>query len=233
MLNLDIPDNIRNNKRFRTEIFLDNFGMYVLAFANLLLALYFVAILVNTISSYFGIQGTFLFTSPLHIEFIRALKVFWMVLAALLFVSLLWLLAGKQISKTLPIIIRAYAEMTLDISRERGVKQELLSTARSCLQEGAYDEAILHAVTSLEYELRKKLNLGPSKSFAAVISKLISSDLAWVNPTEIDDLIVVRNNVAHKVGSVNYGEKEAKEVLDSVDRILGHLDALGASTIYK
>jgi hypothetical protein len=85
----------------------------------------------------------------------------------------------------------------------------------------------------LEYELRKKLNLGPNKSFAAVMSKLIRVDLAWVNSTEISGLIIVRNNVAHKIGSVNYGEKEAKEVLESVDRILGHLDVLGASTIYE
>ena len=233
MLNLDIPDNIRNSRWFRTEVFLDNFGMYALAFANLLLALYFAAILFNTISSHLGIQGMFLFTNPLPIEFVRALKVFWIVLVALFSVSLLWLLAGNQISKTLPIIIRVYAEMTLDVSRERGVKQELLSAARNHLQEGEYNKAILHSVTSLEYELRKKLNLGPNKSFAAVMSKLISSDLAWVDPAEIDDLIIVRNNVAHKVGSVNYGEKEAKEVLESVDKILGHLDTLGASTIYE
>jgi hypothetical protein len=233
MLNLDIPDNIRNSKWFRTEIFLDNFGMYALAFANLLLALYFVAILVNVISSYFGIQGTFLFTNPLPVEFIRALKVFWIVLAALFFVSLLWLLAGSKISKTLPIIIRAYAEMTLDVSREIGVKQGLLKEARSFLKKGVYDQAILHSITSLEYELRKKLNLGPNKSFTAVMSKLIRADLSWVTPKEINNLIIVRNNVAHKIGSVNYGEKEAKDVLESVDRILGHLDVLGASTIYE
>jgi hypothetical protein len=233
MLTLDMPDSVRNSKRFRTEVFLDNFGMYALAFANLLLALYFVAISANAISNYFGMPGTFLFTSSLPIEFARALKVFWTVLAALLFVSLLWLLAGNQISKTLPIIIRVYAEMTLDVSRERGVKQELLSAARNYLREGEYNKAILHSVTSLEYELRKKLNLGPNKSFAAVMSKLISSDLAWVNHTEIDDLIGVRNNVAHKVGSIDYGEKKAKEVLESIDRILGNLDELGASAIYE
>jgi len=233
MLTLDMPDNVRNSKRFRAEVFLDNFGMYALAFANLLLALYFVAILANGISDYFGMQATFLFTSTLPIEFVRALKAFWIVLAALLFVSLLWLLAGNQISKTLPIIVRAYAEMTLDVSRERGVKQELLSAARSYLQEGEYNKAILHSVTSLEYELRKKLNLGPNKSFAAVMSKLVSSDLPWVNPPEIDDLVRVRNNVAHKVGSTDHGEKKAKAVFESVDRILSNLDALGASAIYE
>lgn len=233
MLNLDIPDNIRNSKRFRTEIFLDNFLMYALAFASLLVALYFVAILVNTISNYFGIQGTFLFTNPLPIEFIRVLKVLWVVLAIFFGVSLLWLFAGTHISKTLPIIVRAYAEMTLDISRGIGVKQELLKAARSLLQKGEYNEAILHSITSLEYELRKKLNLGSNKSFAAVMSKLISADLAWVIPREMNDLIIVRNNVAHKMGSANYGEKEAKEVLESVDRILDQLDMLGASTIYE
>jgi len=233
MLNLDIPDNIRNSKRFRTEIFLDNSLMYALAFASLLVALYFVAILVNTISNYFGIQGTFLFTNPLPIEFIRALKVLWVVLAIFFGVSLLWLFAGTHISKTLPIIVRAYAEMTLDISRGIGVKQELLKAARSLLQKGEYNEAILHSITSLEYELRKKLNLGSNKSFAAVMSKLISADLAWVIPREMNDLIIVRNNVAHKMGSANYGEKEAKEVLESVDRILDQLDMLGASTIYE
>lgn len=233
MLNLDMPDNIRNSKRFRTEIFLDNLGMYALAFASLLVALYFVAILVNTISNYFGIQGTFLFTNPLPIEFVRALKVFWVVLAAFFIVSLLWLFAGNQISKALPIIIRAYGEMTLDVSRGIGVRQELLKAARDFFQKGAYNQAILHSVTALEYELRKKLNLGPNNSFAAVMSKLVKADLAWVSPTEINGLIIVRNNVAHKMGSVNYGEKEVKEVLESVDRILGHLDVLGASTIYE
>lgn len=233
MLNLDMPDKIRNNKHFRTEIFLDNLGMYVLAFASLGLAVYFTAILTTAISDYFGVPGTFVFNNPPQIEFLRALKVLFFVLSAMFTVSLLWLFAGNLISKKLPIIVRAYAEMTLDISRERGVKQELLSTARSYLQEGTYNEAILHSVTSLEYELRKKLNLGPNNSFAAVMSKLISSDLAWVNPREINDLVIMRNNVAHKIGSVSYGEKEAKEVLESVDRILNHLDMLGASTIYE
>lgn len=233
MQNLDMPDNIRNSKRFRIAIFLDNIGMYALAYASLLLAGYFIAILINAISGYFGLQGTFLFNNPLPIEFILALKILWFILAAVLVVSVLWLSAGNQISKKLPIIVRAYAEMTLDVSRAIGVKQELLSAARSYLQEGAYHEAILHSVTSLEYELRKKLNLGPNNSFAAVMSKLISSDLAWVIPREINDLVIVRNNIAHKMDTVNYGEKEAKEVIESVNRILEQLDILGASTLYK
>jgi hypothetical protein len=233
MLSLDMPDNIRNSKAFRTEVFLDNIGMYVLAFACLALAVLFTAILTNAISDYFGVPGPFLFNNPPQIEFLRALKGLFFVLCAMFSVSLLWLTAGSLISKRLPIIVRAYAEMTLDASRAIGVKQELLSAARSYLQEGAYNEAILHSVTSLEYELRKKLNLSPNNSFAAVMSKLVSSDLPWVNPTEINNLIMVRNNVAHKVGSVDYREKEAKEVLESVDRILGHLDVLGASTIYE
>ena len=233
MQNLDMPDDVRNSKRFRVETFLDNFGMYVLSIASLLLGVYFIAILINAVSDYFGVPGTFLFYNPPQIEFLRALKILFFVLGAMFIVALLWVFAGSQISKRLPIIIRAYAEMTIDLSRERGVKQELLSASRSYLQEGAYNEAILHSITSLEYELRKKLNLGPNNSFAAVMSKLISSDLAWVNPREINDLVIVRNNVAHKIGSVNYGEKEAKEVLESVYRILNHLDMLGASTIYK
>lgn len=233
MQNLDMPDDVRNSKRFRTGIFLDNFGMYALSLASLLLGAYFIAILINAVSDYFGIPGIFLFYNPPQIEFLRALKILFFILSATFIVALLWVFAGSPISKKIPIIIRAYAEMTIDISRERGVKQELLSAARSYLQEGAYNEAILHSVTSLEYELRKKLNLGPNNSFAAVMSKLISSDLAWVNPREINDLVIVRNNVAHKIGSVNYGEKEAKEVLESVDRILNHLDMLGASTIYE
>ncbi|MCJ7576704.1 MAG: hypothetical protein MUO80_08575 [Dehalococcoidia bacterium] len=234
MLNLDMPDNVRNSKRFRTEIFLDDIGMYVLAFASLLLAVYFTAILTNAISAYFGLPATFVLNNPPQIEFLRALKCLFFLLCAMFTVSLLWLTAGGLISKRLPIIFRAYAEMTIDVSRAIGVKQDLLSTARSYLQEDAYNEAILHSATALEYELRKKLNLGPNNSFAAVMSKLIDSDLAWVNPTEINDLIIARNDVAHKkIGSINYGEREAKEVLESVDRILGHLDVLGASTIYE
>ncbi len=233
MQNLDMPDDIRNSKHFRTVIFLDNIGMYALVFASLILALYFVAILINAISGYFGLQGTFLFNIPLPIEFIRALKILWFILCVMLVVSLLWIFAGSQISKKLPIIVRAYAEMTLDVSRAIGVKQELLSAARSYLQERAYSKAILHSVTSLEYELRKKLNLGPDKSFAAVMSRLISSDLAWVVPREINDLVIMRNNIAHKLDTVNYGEKEAKEVLESVNRIFEKLDILGASTLYK
>jgi len=233
MLNLDMPDDVRNNKWFRTEIFLDNLGMYALAFASLLITLIFVAILVNIVANYFGIQEIFFFINPLPVEFIRALKAFWIILSVLFFVSLVWMLAGKQISKTLPIIIRAYAEMTLDVSREKGVRQELLKEAISFLQKGIYDQAILHSITSLEYELRKKLNLGSSKSFAAVMSRIIKADLTWVTPKEVNGLVVTRNNIAHKMGSINYGEKEAREVLRSVDRILAHLDVLGASTIYE
>jgi HEPN domain-containing protein len=122
--------------------------------------------------------------------------------------------------------------MTVNISREEGVRQELMSAARSFLQEGAYNEAILHSITSLEYALRKKLNLGPNNSFAAVMSRLIRANLTWITPEEVNDLVIMRNNVAYKVGGVNYGEKEASKVLGSVDRILGHLDILGASTIY-
>lgn len=233
MQNLDMPDEVRNSKRFRTEIFMDNIGMYALSFVSLSLGVYFIAILVNAVSDYFGVPGTFVFYNPPQIEFLRALKILFFVLAAMGSVALLWLSAGRLISKQLPIIIRAYAEMTVDLSRERGVKQELLSAARSYLQEGAYDEAILHSITSLEYELRKKLNLGPNNPFAAVMSRLIRADLTWVAHEEVNDLIIMRNNVAHKMGSVNYGEKEAREVLGSVDRILEHLDALGASTIYE
>jgi hypothetical protein len=233
MLNLDMPDDIRNSKGFRTEVFLDNFGMFALAFANLLLSLYFVAILVNAIYSYLGMQGTFLFNNPLPTEFIRALKVFFAILGALFSVSLLWLLAGNQISRTLPVITRAYAEMTLDVSRERGVRQELVEAARSFLHEGVYNQAILHSITALEYELRKKLNLGPNKSFAAVMSKLIGADPALVNAAEVNCLITMRNNIAHRIGDVSYGKKEASDVFESVDKILGRLDVLGASTVYE
>jgi hypothetical protein len=139
MQNLDMPDNIRNSKRFRTEIFLDNIGMYVLAFASLLLAVYFTGILTNAISDYFGVLGTFLFNNPPQIEFLRALKWLFFLLSAMFGVSLLWLAAGSQISKTLPIITRAYAEMTLDVSRGIGVRQELLKAARSFFRKGAYN----------------------------------------------------------------------------------------------
>lgn len=233
MLNLDMPDDIRNSKGFRIEVFLDNLGMYAMAFANLILAILFVAVLVNAISSYFGIQGTFLFSNPLHIEFIRALKLLWIVLATLFVVSLLWLLAGNQINKTLPIMTRAYAEMTLDISREKGVRQELVDAARRFFHDGEHNQAILHSVTALEYELRKKLNLGPNMSFTAVMSKLTTADLTWFDSTEINCLIRMRNNIAHKTCSIAYGEEEVKGVLESVDRILSQLDMLGASTIYE
>jgi len=233
MQSLDMPDSIRNSKLFRIATFSDNIGMFVVAFVCLLLAGYFTSILINAISGYFGLQGTFLFDQPVHVEFIRALKILWFILVFVLIVSILWLSAGSQISKTLPIITRAYVEMTLDVSREPGMKQDLVSAATSFLLQGAYSKAILHSVTSLEYGLRKKLNLGPNNSFAAVMSKLVNSDLAWVIPREINDLVIMRNNIAHKKDAVNYGEEEAKEIIESVNRILEQLDVLGASTLYK
>jgi hypothetical protein len=107
MQNLDMPDDVRNSKRFRTEVFIDNIGMYILAFASLGLAAYFTGILTNAISDYFGIPGTFVFNNPPQIEFLRALKALFFIIVAMGSVSLLWVFAGRLISKRLPIIVRA------------------------------------------------------------------------------------------------------------------------------
>jgi hypothetical protein len=232
MLSVDMPDYIKNSKRFRTEIFLDTIGMYVLAFASISAGIYFTSILINVVSLSLGLEPTFLISSSLPEAFLDGAKGVWWILWATAVIALLWLGAGKFVSKSLPVITRAFAQITLDSKGSATLTQELLDSARDFLQKGEYNQAILHAATSLEYELRRMTNLGPAYSYTAVMSRFSKIELQDITSEQLDKIVIARNNIAHQKNGQAYRREEAKEIVELVSTFITKLGQLGISAIY-
>ena len=172
MVSIDMPWHIRNNKRFRFEIFLDTFVEFMLSITSLLMALWFTSILVNTIAVNIGQKPVFLFFGSLPQEFLNGAQILWWILALMFTSSLMLLAAGSIVSGNLPLIFKAYVFITMDTRASTDLSQELLSEARALVTQQKYNDAILDATTSLEYKIRSMLDLEHTESFAAIMTRL-------------------------------------------------------------
>jgi hypothetical protein len=103
MISTDMPRFIRTNTRFRLEIFLDTAGQFFLAWMSLVMAIWFAPILVNAIAVNIGQNPIFLFSATLPQEFLNGAEILWWILAGMLGLSAMYFLAGKQVSKNLPL----------------------------------------------------------------------------------------------------------------------------------
>lgn len=232
MLSIDMPDAILNSLRFRTEVFFDTMGMYAVSFVSLLIGIWFTGILVKAASIYFGIPILMRLGISLPSTFIYGLEALLSLLWIMLVVSMLWLLAGRFISKNMPIIIQAFATIVLESKVSIRTTDELMSTARNLLAENKYEQAILHATTALECEVRKLLNLDQDKSFTAVISRLTKADLSGVTVEQLNHIVLARNDIAHQRGNKTYSERDARELVEQLENLLRQLRETGISAMY-
>ena len=228
ILSIDVPDFVQRDWRFKTIVFMDNFGLYFVSFTSLLIGLYFVALLLDITGYYLGIPR--FLDWPLPVAFRYGIIALALVLLLLYVVALMWFLAGRLISKK-PLIIRGYAEITLEAKGRVEVPKGLFNEARAFYEHGKYGQAILYAVTALEYELRRRLNLGPPHSFTAVMRRLAKAGLEAATPQQVENMIIMRNRVAHATSEREMLEQDAKQILALVDGILEVLPETDLSSI--
>lgn len=226
MLSIDMPYHVLNNARFRLEILLDTMGMYFLALAFLTLGSYFTTILANTAAIYFEKDIPFAFLGDLPTAFINGVRYLGLLMSFIIVVIFLWFTAGYNITKKLPIMIKVYAQIVLDTSRPVDARTELMEESKKLLLSNKYDESILHSITALEYELRKKLNLDTKYSFSAVISKLANAKILGIDSEELNKIIIMRKNITRPylskhITSINIKrEKLVTRIKNNILRVL-------------
>jgi hypothetical protein len=233
MLSIDMPYGVRNSRVFRSAVFLDSFWMYVVAVSSLFLAIYFISVLANTAAYSLGRPPVFVFTSSLADAFLQGVDFLWWLLWATL-IAFVASFFASHLDRGLPIIVRAFAHIVLSTGLPISLPQDLLDKAQSLIDQKQCDEAILHAATSLEYELRRILNLDTTHSFPATLSRLDKIQLRDATPEQIHDVVVMRNQIARKRDRLDiYDEQAAAAVVSSAVSILHQLRELGTSHVYS
>jgi hypothetical protein len=235
MMAIDMPYQIRNNWKFRMEIFLDSFGTYILSAVSLALAIYFISLLSNVLTISLGISPLYKITASIPQSFISGITMLWWILWGTLILTVVLATIGQQRNESLPTIHKAFADIVIDGGLYVKVSQELMLNAIDLYEKEQYDEAIIHSTTALEYELRRMLNLDTSYPFASVLNRLGKIQLHCITPQHLDRIIIVRNQIAHKTtNKMNISDRQtANYVVNNTLSILLQLKRIGISTIYE
>lgn len=216
--NIDVPDFVRKDRRFRMEVFIDSIGFYFIGTASLLLGFYFSALLLDIVGYYLRIRPVL--DLPIPESFRYGVVALGTLFGVILVVAIAWFTAGGFISKKLPLIVQCYAKITLERRVGPELSSGLLNEAQVLIKNKEYAKAILHAITALECEVRRKLNLGPLDSFTNVMHRLKNARLERAIVEQLENTIRVRNSVAHATVEPTMLKQDAKQIVDFVGEVL-------------
>ena len=234
MLSVDMPRSVRSNSKFRSIIFVDSIWMYLIAMFSLYDTVLFISILGSVAAYQLGIPppAPFGIADNLLETFLKGVS-FLLVILLFLSVLVMTLILPTDINKRLPVIVRAFAAIVLETIESPTLSKELLDSAQKLLGEGKYDMSILHAATSLEYELRRILNLKATESFAATLNRLGKIPSLTISPQQLDNIVLKRKQITCNAEGHNlHGKADAEAVVRNIDSILQQLKDTGISPLF-
>lgn len=233
-----MPVSIRNSEIFKTEILRDSLLLYILSIFSLFTGIWYVFVLLEIVGYYYGGFRAFQDSG------ISIYDAFWIgtailggIFALLSITTVLLVGVGLLISKNLPLTMRAYVEITLQTKGEAKMTDALIDKAHNLHQLGEANEAVLHATTAVDYELRRLFNVRESYSFSLITSKVADSGITSPTKEEIIKLITIRNEVTGATSGKTVHSQDARAALNIANILIKNLRdkyfSLGYTTLQQ
>jgi HEPN domain-containing protein len=99
-----------------------------------------------------------------------------------------------------------------------------LPASKRLFEIGAYGEAILNSVASLEIALKTRFSLPVNVSFGRVVIDLREELGKIISVDELNNIRRIRNMVAHSTPGKRVTREDAETVLSAVDNIMRKLE---------
>jgi hypothetical protein len=225
LLEIDVPDSVKEQKSFRLFVFGDSLIFAIISVLSLVVGIGFVIFLHDALKLFFvspvaaadieGVVGEFRF---LLIMFFIALLI---LLPASLALFTTEVIIGE---KKLPLLARVYARSVRGRRSSKVDADSLLPEAKKAYRNKAFGETVLYSVASLELALRDKLDVPAGVGFGRLISS-VSEKLAGVVPVEeLIEVRKVRNIAAHPSAGEKVTKKDAERVLQLVEDMLQRVE---------
>jgi len=220
---VDVPDHIRRRVRFRIGALGDILLLFMTSVSLLILGIIYCPALLYRIANFY--LGSQTFSSAEILSDFRDLSLWFGVLSSAVVVAVLALLSNDIFaSKRLPLLVRVYIGNVLGQRASKAEADKLLPESKRLFEMGAYGEAILNSVASLEIALKSRFNLPSQLSFGRVIIGL-KEELGEIVPVEeLNNIRKIRNMVAHPTPEKHVTREDAEKVLNMVDSIVRGLE---------
>lgn len=216
---IDVPDYIRKRFGFKIGALGDVLLLFVTSVSLLILGIVYCPALLYRIANFY--LGSLMFSNTQILSDFRDLSLWFGILSSVVLVAVLALLSNDIfVSKRLPTIVRVYIGSVLGRRSTKAEADNLLPEARRLYEIGAYGEAILYGVASLEIALKSRFGLPAHLSFGRVIVNL-SDELRKIVPVEkLNNIRSIRNIAAHPTSGRHVTREEAAAVLSVVEGIM-------------
>jgi HEPN domain-containing protein len=221
---IDVPDYIRERFGFKIGALGD--ALLLFSTSVLLLGLgtiYCPALLYRIANFYLGSTdfGASQILSDFR-EFVLAFGIF----SALALVAVVTLFINDVFfsEKRLPALVKIYLRNILGQRVRKAETKKLLPESKRLLKMGAYGEAILNSIASLEIALKSRFDLPLHLSFGRVIIDLKEELGKIVSLEELNNIRKIRNMAAHPTPERRVTKEDAETVLNVVDSIMRRLE---------
>jgi HEPN domain-containing protein len=220
---IDVPDHIRKRFGFKIGALGDVILLYVTSVSLLILGIVYCPALLYRIANFY--LGSQMFSSTEILSDFRSLSLWFGILSSAVLVAVLALVTNDMFaSKRLPLLVRVYIGNVLGQRASKAEADKLLPESKRLFEVGAYGEAILNSVASLEIALKSRFNLPLQLSFGRVIISL-EEELGKIVPVEeLNNIRKIRNMVAHPTPERHVTREDAEKVLNLVDSIVRRLE---------
>ncbi len=221
---IDVPDYIRKRSGFKIGA-LGDVGLLSLTSVSLLIlgVIYCPALLYRIVSFYLGSTD---FRPDQILNDFRNFSLIFGGLSSLALVAIITLFINDVFvsGKKLPVLVKIYLRNILGQRVGKAETEKLLPESKRLFEIGAYGEAILNSVASLEIALKSRFNLPLHLSFGRVIIDLKEELGKIVSVEELNNIRSTRNMVAHPTPEKHVTRENAETVLKVVDSIMRGLE---------
>lgn len=222
LLEADVPNHVKKQKKFILFVFGDSQLLFLISFLSLIIGIGFVISLYHALQLYLGSP---LFTIDRVLgEFSFLLFTLFILLIVLLAASLALFTAEVIIGeKKLPLLARIYARSVLGRRSSKVEANSLVPEARKLYDKEAFGESVLYSMASLELALRNKLDLPEGVGFGRLLGSVSEKLGGVISAEELIKIRNVRNIAAHPSPEKQVTKEEAEEVISRVGEILKRL----------
>lgn len=220
---IDVPDSIRNKKSFKIGIIGDFLFLFLTGFVLFVTAVLYCPTLLYRIANFY--VGSPQFSSiDIVVNFRDMSQVILIVSGFLLSVPFVLIASDMFVGRKLPVIVRFFAGNVLGYRLiKKDEAENLLPEAQKLYQSGAFGEAVLYGLASLEIALKNKLSLPPGIGFGRLIVESTDELSAIVPREELVHIRKLRNVAAHPSPERQVTKEEAKKVISVVENLLERL----------
>lgn len=219
---IDVPDYIRKRFGFRIGALGDVLFLFMTSVLLLIVGVVYCPTLLYRIANFY--LGSQVFSSAQILSDFRDLSFWFGIFCTAVLAAVLILFSNDVfVSKRLPLLVRVYIGNVLGQRASKSEADSLLPEAKKLYKQGAFGEAVLYSVASLELALRDKLALPVGVGFGRLLGSVIERLGGVISAEGLINIRTIRNIAAHPSPERKVTKQDAEQALRLVEDMLQKL----------